>query len=60
MNKIWQIEGQPSENIYTDSELIAMIKNGQLDGEAILINASLNDKVKLKDTIYSYYLKENY
>ena len=59
MNKIWQIEGQPSEIMYTDAELIAMIQNGQLDGETVLINASLNDKVKLKDTIYSYYLKEN-
>ena len=59
MNKIWQIEGQPSEIMYTDAELIAMIQNGQLDGETVLINASLNDKVKLKDTIYSYYLEEN-
>lgn len=57
MNKIWQIEGKSSENLYSDQELISMISEGLLNGENVISNIYLSEKVKIKDTIYAFYLK---
>lgn len=59
MNKIWRIKGLPEQMLFNDDELINKIIMGEFNGDCVLINASLKQEVKIKDTIYSYYLKEN-
>lgn len=58
MNKIWRIKGLPEQMVFSDSELINKIIVGEFNGECVLINAGLKQEVKIKDTIYSYYIKD--
>lgn len=57
--KIWQIKDRPKALMLTDEELILAIKNGLLKGDDILLSLELKEEVKIKDSIYSFYLKEN-
>ena len=54
MNKIWKIRGKDGK--YTDEELINMIKNGVLCSEDYITNADMKTWIKIKDTIYQFYL----
>ena len=54
MNKIWKIRGL--EGKYTDEELITMIKNGELSGNDYISNSDMKTWMKIKDTIYQFYL----
>lgn len=57
--KIWQIKDRPKSLILSDAELIAAIKQGLLRGEDVLINSDLEEDVKIKDSIYAFYLIED-
>lgn len=54
MNKIWRIRG--IEGKYTDAELILMIKKGELSGNDYISNSDMKTWMKIKDTIYQFYL----
>ncbi len=56
MDKIFQIKDRPDTLILTESELIDAIKNGLLDGEDVIICSELVNEVKIKDSIYAFYL----
>ena len=56
--KIWQIKDRPKSLILTDEQLIIAIKNGLLNGDDVLINVDLKDDIAIKDSIYSFYLKD--
>lgn len=56
--KIWQIKNRPKEMILTDDELIQAIKNGLLNGDDVLLSLDLKEGVKIKDSIYSFYLRD--
>lgn len=53
--KIWQIKGEKTS--YSDEELIVALVNGTVKGDALLINADLDDAVKVKDSVYAFYLE---
>ena len=44
----------------TDEELILAIKNGLLKGDDVLLSLELKEEVKIEDSIYSFYLKEQH
>lgn len=52
--KIWHIQNDSKS--YTDEELIEMIKNQKLDGETRITNRDLRKWIKIKNTIYQFYL----
>ena len=56
--KIWQIKDRPKSLILTDEQLIIAIKNGLLNGDDVLISVDLKDDIAIKDSIYSFYLKD--
>ena len=58
--KIWQIKDRPKSLILTDEQLIIAIKNGLLNGDDVLINVDLKDDIAIKDSIYSFYLKDTH
>lgn len=58
--KIWQIKDRPKSLILTDEQLIIAIKNGLLNGDDVLINVDLKDDIAIKDSIYSFYLKDSH
>ena len=58
--KIWQIKDRPKSLILTDEQLIIAIKNGLLNGDDVLINVDLKDDIAIKDSIYSFYLKDHH
>lgn len=53
--KVWKIKGD--DNSYSDQEIIALIKSGRLDGEDALLCKELDTYIKIKDSIYEYYLR---
>ena len=58
--KIWQIKDRPKALMLTDDELILAIKNGLLKGDDVLLSLELKEEVKIEDSIYSFYLKEQH
>ena len=56
-NKIWRIKG--FEGSYTDEELITLIKNKQVKADFSLTSREMKSWVKLKDSIYQFYLEES-
>lgn len=54
MNKLWRIRGK--EGKYTDEELIALIKRGELKGEDYIANSELKKWMRIQNTIYQFYL----
>lgn len=57
MNKIWVVKGRNVK--YSDDEIIKMISCGELKGDDYIATLEINKWVKIADSIYQYYLKEN-
>ena len=55
-NKIWKIKGY--EGTFTDEDLIEMIKQGQLKADDALSSRDMKIWVKLKESIYQFYLED--
>lgn len=61
MDKVWYYmkSDRSKYGPYTDRELAALISNGILDPEDYIWMPDLSGWIKLKNTIYSFYLTEN-
>jgi len=55
-NKIWKIKSY--EGSFTDDEIVDLIKSGQLKGEDALSSRDMKKWVKIKDSIYQFYLED--
>ncbi len=55
-NKVWRIKG--FEGQFSDEEVIDLIKKGELKGNYSLSTREMKKWVKLKDSIYQYYLED--
>ncbi|MCR4854651.1 MAG: hypothetical protein K5908_00650 [Erysipelotrichaceae bacterium] len=53
-SKIWRIKG--FEGSFTDEELIELILSGELKPDYAITTKEMKKWVKLKDSIYQYYL----
>ena len=53
-SKVWKIEKY--EGTFSDEQIIALIKSGKLTGEDRLGSKDLKGYIKIKDSIYEYYL----
>ena len=56
-NKIWKIKG--FEGVFTDDEIVALISSGEIKGEYSLTSRDMKKWVKVKDSIYQFYLEDN-
>ncbi|MBR4470378.1 MAG: hypothetical protein IKS54_03590 [Erysipelotrichaceae bacterium] len=54
-NKIWRIKG--FEGTFSDEELIELIRSGELKGDYAITTREMKRWVRLKDSIYQYYLE---
>ena len=54
--KIWKIKG--FEGVFTDEEIVELIKSGQIKGEYALSSRDMKKWVKVKDSIYQFYLED--
>ena len=54
-SKIWKIKG--FEGKFSDEEIIALIRRGELKPDYCLSTRDMKKWVKLSDSIYQYYLK---
>lgn len=55
-NKIWKISG--IEGKFTDEEIVAMIKSGELSPESRMATKDMKKWIKVKDSIYQFYIKQ--
>ena len=55
-NKIWHIKN--SEELLTDKELIDLIIKKDLTGDNEIKCNEMKDYIKIKDSIYQFYLEE--
>ena len=55
MNKIWKVRGRDGR--YSDEELIRMIQKGELSGDDYISTNEMKTWMKIRDTIYQFYLK---
>ena len=53
-NKIWKIQG--FDGVFTDEEIIGLIKRGEIKPDYALSTREMKKWVKLKYSIYQYYL----
>jgi len=53
-SKIWKIEGY--EGTFSDEQIISLIRSGKLTGEDALGSKDIKGYIKIKDSIYEYYL----
>ena len=56
-NKIWKIKG--FEGAFTDDEIVALISSGEIKGEYSLTSRDMKKWVKVKDSIYQFYLEDD-
>ena len=54
--KVWKIKG--FEGTFSDEELIALIREGQIKPEFLLKGRDMKKWIALKDSIYQYYMEE--
>lgn len=52
--KVWKIKGY--EGNFTDEQIITLIKSGKLTGEDALTCKEMKGYIKIKNSIYEYYL----
>ena len=52
--KVWKIKNY--EGTFTDEEIIYLIKSGKLTGDDSLGSKDIKGYIKIKDSIYEYYL----
>lgn len=55
-SKVWKIKDY--EGTFTDEQIIALIKSGKLTGEDSLSSKDIKGYIKIKDSIYEYYLRK--
>ena len=55
-NKVWKIKGY--EGSFTDNQIVTLIKSGQLTGDDSLTSKDIKSYIKIKDSIYEYYLRK--
>lgn len=55
-SKVWKIKDY--EGSFTDEQIISLIKSGKLTGEDCLTSKDIKGYIKIKDSIYEYYLKK--
>ena len=55
-NKVWKVKG--FEGVFTDEEIIKLIKSGELKPDYSLTTREMKKWVKLKQSIYQYYLED--
>lgn len=53
-NKVWKIKGY--EGSFSDEQIISLIKSGKLNGEDALTCKDMKGYIKIKNSIYEYYL----
>lgn len=56
-NKVWKIKG--FEGQFSDEEVVTLIKRGELKPDYSLSTKEMKKWVKLKDSIYQYYLEDD-
>ena len=55
-NKVWKIRG--FEGAFTDDELIELIWSGEVKPDYELTTREMKEWIRLKDSIYRYYLED--
>ena len=55
-SKIWKIKG--FQGTFTDEEVIELIKSGELKADYSLTTKEMKKWIKLKDSIYQYYMED--
>ncbi|MBR4422335.1 MAG: hypothetical protein IKS69_07360 [Erysipelotrichaceae bacterium] len=55
-NKVWKIKG--FEGTFSDEDLIALIREGQVRSDYLLKSRDMKKWVALKDSIYQYYMED--
>ncbi|MBR2533338.1 MAG: hypothetical protein IKE50_00955 [Erysipelotrichaceae bacterium] len=55
-NKIWKIKG--FEGTFTDEDLIALIREGQVRSDYLLKSKDMKKWIALKESIYQYYMED--
>ena len=55
-NKVWKIKG--FEGTFSDEDLIALIREGQVKSDYLLKSRDMKKWVALKDSIYQYYMED--
>ena len=53
-NKVWKIKGY--EGSFTDEQIVTLIKSGKLKGDDALTCKDMKGYIKIKNSIYEYYL----
>ena len=56
-NKVWKIEKY--EGVFSDEQIITLIKSGKLTGEDALSSKDIKGYIKIKASIYEYYLDKS-
>lgn len=56
-SKVFKIKGY--EGIFTDEQIITLIKQGKVKADDYLSSKDLKGWIKVKDSIYQYYLRED-
>ena len=54
---VWKIKN--SKYMFSDQDVIDLIRMGKLKGDDYLMSKDMKDWIKLEDSIYQFYLKEN-
>lgn len=55
-NKVWKIKGY--EGSFTDEQIVYLIINKKISGEDALTCKEMKGYIKIKDSIYEYYLRK--
>ena len=55
-DKIWKVKS--NNNMYSDEELIELIKNHQINLEEEITTKEMKQWIKIIDSVYAYYAKE--
>ena len=55
-NKVWKIKG--FEGTFSDEDLIALIREGQVKPSFLLKSRDMKKWIALKDSIYQYYVED--
>ena len=54
--KVWKIKGY--EGSFTDEQIVTLIRSGKLTGDDALGSKDIKGFIKIKDSIYEYYLSK--
>lgn len=54
-DKIWKVKS--NNNMYSDEELIELIKNHQINLEEEITTKEMKQWIKIIDSVYAYYAK---